>query len=60
MQYSCEASIKRGFTPPLCVRLNTTLSSMTLGFMNGQQEALPLADSDSQSGTIICNRGGSG
>ncbi|KAK2880353.1 hypothetical protein Q8A73_023051 [Channa argus] len=30
---------------------------MTLGFMNGQQEALPLAESDSQSGRIICNRG---
>ncbi len=40
--------------------LNTILFSMTLGFMNGQQDALPLAESDSQSGRITCNRGGSG
>lgn len=33
---------------------------MILGFMNGQQGAPPLAERDSQSGRITCNRGGSG
>lgn len=53
---------KQRTPPPLLLTraFNTTLSSMTLGFMNGQHRASLLAESGSQSVTIVSSHGGSG